>query len=252
QYQNIAEQFPDLIDHYGTITSQFGSVLLVRDTAVEAAEAAGFTNVYTREYNSAGESNWRPFVEELQSAGVEILEFIGEPTFYGQLLEAMEAVGFHPALTLVNANFYDTNYLETAGDISDDTQIRTQFTPFEMADQNPATADYLELMERYNPDGKVALLGAQAISAYLLFAQSATACGTELTRTCLLEQSGSVSEWSAGGLHTPQDPSTSTPSSCFLILTVEPGAFTVNEELTAPNEGLFNCEDDNIVEVNAG
>ncbi|MDX6233387.1 MAG: hypothetical protein QOH68_2406 [Nocardioidaceae bacterium] len=249
QYQAIAAEFPDLIDHYATITSSFGSVLLVRDVAVQAAEASGFTSVYTREYNSAGESNWRPFVEELQANGVEVLEFVGEPTFFGQLLEAMEAVGFHPELTIQNANFYDTNYLETSGAISDGVHIRTQFTPFELADDNPATADYLDLMERYNPGGKVALLGAQALSAYLLFAQSAAACGSELTRTCLLEQAGSVSEWTAGGLHAPQDPATTTPTSCFLILDVTPDGFVINEQLTAPTDGIFNCEDDNIIEV---
>jgi hypothetical protein len=248
-YQNVAEVHPDLIDHYGTITSSFGSVLLTRDIAVQAAEANGFTAVYAREYNSAGESNWRPFVDEMQSAGVEILEFVGEPTFYGQLLEAMEAVGYHPQLTLVNANFYDTNYLATSGAISDNTIIRTQFLPFELASENPATADYLELMERYNPDGKVALLGAQALSSYLLFALSASACGAELTRTCLLEQAGSVTEWSAGGLHAPQDPSTSTPSSCVVFLEVTPDGFVIHEELTQPTDGLFNCEDDNIAEV---
>jgi hypothetical protein len=249
QYQEIAEQFPDLIDGYGTITSAFGSVLLVRDVAVAATTAEGFTSVYTREYNAAGESNWRPFVEELQSAGVKVLEFVGEPTFFGQLLEAMDAVGFHPELTIENANFYDTTFIENSGAIAEGVHVRVQFTPFELADQNPATADYLELMERYNPSGKVALLGAQAISAYLLFAQAATACGSELTRTCLLEQAGSVSEWTGGGLHAPQDPATNTPSPCFAVLDVSADGFTVNEELTNPTDGIFNCEEDNIVTV---
>jgi hypothetical protein len=53
--QLVAEQFPELIDRFGTITSAFGSVLNVRDDTVAAAEAAGYTAVYAEEYNSAGE-----------------------------------------------------------------------------------------------------------------------------------------------------------------------------------------------------
>ena len=34
-------------------------------------------------------------------------------------------------------------------------------------------------MEQYNPDGKVAGLGVQALSSYLLFAQAATECGSD-------------------------------------------------------------------------
>lgn len=251
-YRTVAEQHPDLIDGYGTITSSFGPVLLTRDIAVEAAEAAGFTAVYAREYNSAGESSWRPFVEEMRAAGVKILEFVGEPTFYGQLLEAMEAVGFHPELTLLNANFYDFAFLDERGAIARGSMVRTQFTPFELAEQNPATADYLELMERYNPEGRVALLGAQGISAFLLFARAASACGSELTRACLLEQAGSVTEWTGGGLHAPQDPSTNTPSPCFMILEVTGDGFVTNEALTQPTDGLFNCLEENIQETSFG
>ena len=249
QYRRIAEEFPDLIDNYGVITSSFGAVLLVRDLSLDAVGQLGYSVVYNEEYNTTGESNWRPFVEGLQSAGVEILEFIGEPTFYSQLLEAMEAVGYRPQIMIQPPNFYDTLFVEEAGDIADNTRVRVQFTPFELADENPATADYLELMERYNPDGKVALLGMQATSALLLFAQSASACGAELTRTCLLENASTVTDWDGGGLHTAQDPSTSTPGDCFTILEVTADGFVLDEELTAANDGIFNCDPGNVIPV---
>jgi len=251
-YQLVAEQHPDLINRFGTITSSFGSVLNQRDDTVAAAEAMGYTSVYAEEYNSQGEPTWRPFVDALQAADVQVLDFIGEPTFFAQLLEQMETVGYRPAIMLQNANFYDQTFAETAGDFAENVNVRLQYTPLELADQNPATADYLELIERYNPGGKVALLGMQALSAYLLFAQSAAACGSELTRECLLEQAGSVTEWTAGGLHAPQDPATSTPSRCWVSLEVTGDGFVVNEDLTAPTDGIFNCEDDNVVEVPAG
>ena len=60
--------------------------------------------------------------------------------------------------------------------------MRSPFPTFEMADEVPAMADYLELMERYNPEGKTAMLGMQGLSAFLLFATAANACGAELSR----------------------------------------------------------------------
>jgi hypothetical protein len=248
-YQQIAELYPELIDRYGTVTSSFGSVLAVRDDTVAAAESLGYTEVYRDEYNSAGEPNWRPFVDEMQAADVQVLEFVGEPTFFGQLLLAMEEAGYRPQVMLQQTNFYDETFIENSGAIADNVYVRTSYTPLELAEENPATSDYLELMERYNPGGKVAQLGMQSLSAFLLFAQAAHACGADLTRTCLLEEAGSVSSWTAGGLHSPTDPAGQRPSACFVQLDVTADGFTVNEELTQPDEGIFNCEDDNVVTV---
>jgi hypothetical protein len=243
-HQRIAEEFPDLIDSYGVITSSFGSVLTVRDETVAALESEGWSVVYSEEYNSAGESNWRPFVEAMRDSGVEIFELVGEPTFFAQILEAMEAVGWRPQVMIQQTNFYDRTFVETAGDIAQNVYVRTQYTPLELADQNQATADYIELLEATG--GKIAQLGMQSMSAFLLFAQSATACGSELTRACLLEQASSVDEWTGGGLHAPQDLATNTPSPCFLLLDVTPEGFVYNEQLTKPTDGLFNCEPDNV------
>lgn len=251
-YRALAEAYPDAIAHYGVMTSTFGSVLLVRDTSVDAVTQLGYDVVFNREYSAGGESNWRPFVEEMQSAGVRILEFVGEPENLAQLQEAMELVGFFPEITIQPPNFYDANYVDLVSDFAPGVEVRTQFTPFELADDNPATADYLELMERYNPGGKVAALGSQAISAWLLFAQSAAACGSDLTRECLLEEAGSVSDWTGGGLHAPQDPSTNTPSDCFALLSLTPEGFVLNEEVTNANDGIFNCDPENLLEVSVG
>lgn len=164
------------------MTSTFGATITVRDQTVQAVEQLGDSVVYSGTYNPLGESNWRPFVEQMRDAGVRVFEFIGEPENLANLQSAMETVGYFPDVTIQQTNFYDRRFIELAGDIAQNTYIRSAYHPYELADENPATADYLELMERYNPDGKVALLGTQSISAFLLFAQAATACGSELTR----------------------------------------------------------------------
>jgi Periplasmic binding protein len=245
-YRIIADTDPEVIDRMGIITASFGSVIDVRDDTVAAAEELGYEVVYSGGYDSLGESNWRPFAEAIRDADVQVFDFVGEPTYLGQLLLALDEIDYHPRYIVLNANFYDTLFLETSGAIAENTFVRLQFTPLELADENAATADYLALMEEFNPDGKVALLGMQAMSSLLLWAQSAAACGNELTRECLLDEAGSVTEWTGGGLHALQNPAEQRPGNCFLSMEMTPEAFVVSDELTAANDGIFNCDDANV------
>lgn len=244
-YRLIAENDPEVIDRMGIITASFGSVIDVRNDTVAAAEELGFEVVYSGEYDSLGESNWRPFAEAIRDADVQVFDFVGEPTYLGQLLIELDNIGYYPKYIVLNANFYDTNFLETSAEVAQNLTVRLQFTPLELADENPATADYLTLLEEFNPDGKAALLGMQALSSLLLFAQSAAACGADLTRECVLEQARTVTEWTGGGLHAPQNPAEDVPSSCFLSIAMTPDGFVIDEDLTQATDGIFNCDDDN-------
>ncbi len=212
----------------------------------------GFQDVYSQEYNSGGESNWRPFVEGMRDAGVEVFEFVGEPEYFSALQEAMAQVGFYPEVIMVQTNMYDTRYLDLVGDSTRNTLIRTAYTPFELADENPATADYLELMERYNPSGKLAQLGAQAVSSFLLFAQAASACGAELTRACLMEQRRHRHRVDRRRAARADEPGGGTAPECFTVIAVTPGAFTIDEAFTEPNDGIFNCDPANVIPTPTG
>jgi hypothetical protein len=161
----------------------------------------------------------------------------------------MAVSGYAPDLTIVTPNFYDTKYLSEHGKNAKNTYIRTSFTPLEMAASNKATQDYLDLMAQYNPSGKIAILGQQSLSALLLFAQSAKACGADLTRACLLEKAKGEHKWTGGGLHAPDDPGANTPSACFALIKVDGSAFTYDKAATAPTEGIFNCDPSNLVQL---
>jgi hypothetical protein len=96
---------------------------------------------------------------------------------------------------------------------------------------------------------KPAFLAVPSFSAWLLFAQSAKACGSELTRECLLEKATAVDEWDAGGLQAPIDPDPKEPKApaCVAILKASPDGFSYDEEFTQPNTGIYNCDEDNRV-----
>ncbi|MEQ1786896.1 MAG: ABC transporter substrate-binding protein [Acidimicrobiales bacterium] len=248
RYPAAAREFPDGIDRYGIMASAIPSVLLVKQQSTEVAESLGFEVVYEFDYQTQGETGWPNFVQEMKDADVKILEFIGQPQNLIELTDEMDIAGWHPDVILLSANFYDALYAEGASTESN-LLIQSVFHPLELADENKATQDYLDLMEQYNPDGKVALLGQQGLSSWLLFATAAAACGSDLTAECLLTEAAAQEDWTGGGLHARQTPGNETPSPCFLLLGLEDTGFVYNEEATAPTDGRFNCDEENVFQM---
>lgn len=248
RYPATVREFPEAGAKYGIMASAIPSVLLVKQQAIEVAESLDFEVVYSFDYQTQGETGWANFVREMQDADVKVLEFIGQPQNLIELTDEMDIAGWHPDTILLSANFYDDLYRQAAG-TENNLFIQSSFHPLELADENKATQDFLDVMDQYNPDGKVALLGMQGMSSWLLFAQAAAACGSELTAECLLTEAEAQSDWTAGGLHARQTPGNTEPSPCFLILGLDDTGFVYNEEATAPTEGLFNCDEDNVFEL---
>ena len=238
--------FPNDITKFGIMDANIPSVTLVRNQIVQAAESLGYKVAYTVDYAPAGETGWANFAADMQAKGIKILEFIGQPADFVALNQAMDTAGWAPDVVLLSANFYDAKYAQEAKGIAPNLYIQSQFYPFELASDNKATQDYLDLMKQYNPSGKVAYLGAQGLSSWLLFAQSATACGSQLTGTCLIEKAGATTVWTGGGLHSPQTPGNTAPSSCYLIMTLGSDGFAYNKSATKPTDGLYNCDTTNV------
>jgi Periplasmic binding protein len=247
RYNAAARDFPDSGDKFGIMASAIQSVLLVEQQSIEVAEAKGFDVAYQYDYQTQGETGWANFVREMKNKDVKILEFIGQPQNLIELTDEMATADWHPDAILLSTNFYDELYKQGATTDSN-LYIQSGFYPLELADQNKATQDYLDLMDQYNADGKVAQLGMQGLSSWLLFAQAATACGSELTADCLLSEAAKPDEWTGGGLHARQAPGTGEPSPCYLIIGLNADGFFYNEEATAPTEGdgVFNCDEENV------
>jgi hypothetical protein len=224
----------------------------VRDQLLQAAASLDFEVAYQLEYAPAGETGWANFVADMQAKDIKILEYVGQPADLAQLNRAMDTAGWHPDVVLLSGNFYDATYAAEAGAVAGNTYIQVQNHPFEEAADNKATQDYLDLMAQYNPDGKVALLGAQGISSWLLFARAATECGSELTADCLLEKAAAMTDWTGGGLHAPQSPGNTEPSTCWLALSLTADGFAANDDATQPNEGVYNCDPANVLEIPGG
>jgi hypothetical protein len=246
----LDEAFPESGENVGYLTANIPATVVVNDQTIEVGESVGWTTVYNGTYNAAGETSWVPFAQELQSNGVRGLNYTGEPQNLAALLQALADIGYELDWIHAGANHYDQGLIETAGSLANNVYVNNVIVPFELAgDEHPATEQYLELFEEYLPDGKArATLAINAFSAWLLFATSATECGTELTRSCVFENAKAVEEWTAGGLHAPTNPGSGQSSECFVPLQGAEDGFVVPEDLEA-NEGIFNCSPDNVFEL---
>lgn len=247
RYVAAARDLPEGIKHYGIMASNIPSVSLVRDQLIETAKSLGYDVVYQLDYAPQGESGWANFVADMQKKGVKVLEFVGQPIDLTALNRAMETAGWHPDLVLLSANFYDSNYAAEGGAVAGKVSIQSQLQPFELAKDNKATQDYLDIMKQYNPSGKKALLGAQGFSAWLLFAKAATECGSKLTAECLVKKAAAATKWTGGGLHAPQTPGNTEPSDCWLSLRLDAKGFSVDKAATKPNDGIYNCDPGNVI-----
>ena len=242
----IAEEHPEAIAHTGILYADLDTLIEQKDKTVDGLEQVGYTFVNETSYNVLGEANWAPLAQGLADDGVRVLHFVGEGENLAQLLQSMAEIDYHPDVVLQQTNFYDQAFLDSAGDAAEGVLIQSAFVPFEEAADNPATQQYLDIVEAV--DGKVALLGAQSVSAWLLFAAAAKACDLEddLTRSCVLQHAGEVDEWTGGGLHAPTDPAGNDGAPCYLMMQVQDGAFVRDH----PDEG-FDCGegDENVVAV---
>jgi ABC-type branched-subunit amino acid transport system substrate-binding protein len=248
-YRWLQEAHPEA-DKFGILWVNLDGPSTIHQQVVEMAEAMGFEVVFDEQYKPLGETGWRSFVQRMRDAGVTAFEMIGEPENMVALQQAMQTEGWYPTYTHLQPNFLDERYAtEGAASVSEATYMRSAFPTFDMADEVPAMADYLELMERHNPEGKVALLGMQSLSAYLLFATAANACGADLTRECVIEQAAAQEGWTAGGLHSPQTPGNAVATECSLAVQVTPDGFRYDEQLTQPNDSIYNCDPANVIEL---
>lgn len=249
-----AKQYqPEAIAKPAIIFGDFVSTRMVAEQ-IKATMAAigGFGEPVMIPTNPSGEANWTPFAQRLKDEGVTMLSLVGEPGNMILLYKAMREVGYVPDLVLNDANHYSEQMVaEGNAQATEGIRVRTVYSPFEEADQNPALAKFLEIMAEYNPDGRIAGLGQQAVSAMLLFVQSANACldsnDNVLERECVLAEAKKVTSWTAGGLHAESNPGGNEPPRCGLIMGVVDGTWqrVYPERGSADDNGNgWRCDDE--------
>jgi ABC-type branched-subunit amino acid transport system substrate-binding protein len=242
----LAEMFPDEVQNATVMYGNVSATIDTSDKFVQTAPEVGWELLdCPQEYNITGEPDWRPFVQQLEDCGAEIVNYVGQAyPHFQNLLDAAAQEGYEP-IWLTGSNSYLASFAEwNASGNGDNVYLGTAFTPFEQAGDNPATQQYIDIVE--SDGGDISQLGQQAASSFLLWATAAEACGADLTRDCVMDELAQVTSWTGGGMHAETNPADNRPPDCVMLLELD-GTEWVQ---AAPEEqGEFACDESSILPV---
>jgi hypothetical protein len=238
-FYQAAKLFPQQVqkfDFLHTTLTSATEVTYAKD--LPAAEAAGWKNTPCGvTINYYGEPSYTPFAQKYQACGVStIYNNLGPgPQLFG-MMEANYQLGLKP-IYIMETNDYTTQMSawNTSG-IGNDVYVRDAFVPLEEASSNPAVAKYVSLVT--GDGGKVSQLGQQAASSFLLWATEAKACGSTLTRQCMINNLSKVHDWTGGGLHAAGDTGNNLPPECGMLLKLTGTTFS---QFYPKTTGQFDC-----------
>jgi hypothetical protein len=248
---------PAAAAYYGLLSSTVQSVKDSGNRDKAAAAQLGYTQVYYDEY-PVQVNNWRPYAQAIQAKGVQVLGIQAQPNYNSELFRAFSDIGYFPKWVLLNTNNYDPVTISEGGANLDKFTggllISGRFPPFELGQSDPthypATAQFIQIVKQYQNVAPKAL-GVNAFSAWLLFAEAAKSCGSNLTRQCVMSYAQAQKNWTAGGLHDPENPGNATGSlsQCFTIIKATSAGFALDPAVTKPNQGIYNCDPTNVFKL---
>ena len=243
----FAQQYPEQVKKAGIVYADFAANVEVADKVKATYPDWGwnFIGECEQTYPIAGVAQWAPYIQKLKDCGAEVVYFVGSPLpNFQNFLDTAKQSEYAP-MYMTDANFYVQDFANanTSGN-ADQVYMRMAFTPFEQASSNPATQQYIDLVKAGG--GQPALLGAQATSAFLLWATAAKACGADLSRQCVLDELAKVTSWTGGGLHAETNPAENLPPECVMVLQMKGTTFV---QAMPATEGEFACDPKYVTKV---
>src|ERR1700722_9028845 len=250
----LAKAYPQAVKKAAMGGANTPSVLEAERKDEYGAEAQGW-NVLDFQEPPIMVTDWAPFIEQVQSKGVEALW----PSLSDNIVpyfQAMTTAGYHPAFVILGVQFYNSpttkGVAETPG--LPPVYVETSWWPLEMASQNPSTQQLVNVMHTYAKGDAVDFDDEEGAESWLLWAKSASACGATLTVSCVLSHAAATKNWSAGGIEAPVAQLTMSnnnpqPSPCFALLKADPNKFVYDRAITKPTQSIWNCNPKNVVHL---
>jgi hypothetical protein len=199
--------------------------------------------------------NFRPYMEQLKAAGT-----VGYDEIQGQdptpEVQAMNNVGWTPQWILYSVQFYTPQSVQAAKASSTPfppSYVGFSHLPFELSSdpKYPVLSEIKTQLKAAVKNPRFTDFTASSYSAWMLWAQSATACGSNLTEDCVLQKAGSHTDWTGGGLYPPTNTSPKAPqvNKCWLLVRLTPAGWVYDQKVTNPTDGLYNCDPKNVAAV---
>ena len=258
-YGALGRRYPTAIKHFGIGAANEPSILEPTQKWEQAAERQGWKVQYFQEPPFTV-ADWTPYVAEDQSRGIDALE-TPTGTNVQTFFQAMQTAGYHPTFIFLGIGIPEDlgkqSYDVTLSGPLPPVYFATQNWPFELASQSPGLEQLIALMRKDAPGDTIDTNDEYAVDAWLLFAKSASACGADLTVSCVLERAASQKDWTGGGVYAPiahLAPSNKRPlpSDCFLLMQVKGAAFSYDKTDTQPNDQIWHCDPKSLFPVTLG
>lgn len=197
-----------------------GSLPAEASTQIKVAEKRGYQVIH-RQAIDVADFNYGPYVAQLKTKGIEILHFLGAYQQTARLAQAMQSAGFTPTAFVVDRGAYRPEYAALGGTAVDRSIVAINTEPL---NSNQAELKlYRAWLERTTPGATPTTTGLYAWSAAKLFTTQAASLGAKLTRSSLNARLRTVTAWTAGGLHVPQQVGNKRMSPCTRLLLLQGG-----------------------------
>jgi hypothetical protein len=248
-FRALAVEYPAAFQAISLVTVDGAGLDAFAERQRDALTTLGDKVVDFQKAPVTGVDNWRPYTQNAFGHGAKAVITLSPDI--APFVRSFADVGWKPDVLPLGVQNYNAGTIALAKEgVLPTTYVTTTYWPFEAADQNPATQQAIELIKtasKITPD----FAHLQALNAWLLWAQAAKACGSQLTGDCVIEHAGSVRGWTGGGIIAPVDTHVGAGvlSQCFVLLQATPDGFVLAPDVTKPNKDIFNCDPANVVEV---
>ena len=244
-FRLLQDTYGEAFQKTGFIAVDISSLLDPYQRLSDGLDKSGFGTTVSFQKIPLSVDNLRNYIQPLIGTADA---FVAPPSNLTDTFQAMVDTGYKPAFVTA-PNAYGPMAIDAFKATGLDTPyyMSVNFLPIELADQSPTVQKAIELTQGVNPETQVDQL---SWAAWMLFAQSATACGADLTVQCVIDNAMSETAYTAGGLIAPTD--ISQPAAlpaCIMILSASADGFVYERELTQPTDGLYNCDPANLVQL---
>ena len=247
----LAEAYPAAKQGLGIAGSSVASLAPQGLRAQEAYQDLGF-KVSTLQPRPALVDNYRPWIEQMKQAGAKA-DFEVQAQDPQPIWTAMSNVGWSPAFVLFAQTFYSPKSIQAARSIASfpPAYVNISNVPWELAKDFPVVQEAKKIMEASSSNPSYTAFTALGFDTWTLWAESATACGDNLTQACVLKNAAAHRAWTAGGFFAPvnTDPKAIGATDCTLLVRVTKAGFVYDKKATQPNNGIYNCDPSNLAVV---
>ncbi|NED61529.1 ABC transporter substrate-binding protein, partial [Streptomyces sp. SID10244] len=182
-----------------------------------------------------------PYAQSIKNKGVKGLIFYGQYTQLAKLESVLSGMNYKLDWIDPNNNAYSQQFLDLLGTSAGAQNNLVDLSGVLPLESNePAMTQLKELFKKYAPGATLTAPAVRAFSSWLLFAKSASSCGDNLTRSCLMDAATKESAWTGGGLQAAQDLAPgAAPSPCFNVEKATDNGWETAD--FKPDQGAYRC-----------